>query len=213
MINQISSRSLKLLEDIIIINDLVNAKSNISTNTTDISSLETSFQDGCNTIMQAVTAKGSTPASNSPTDISTAINNIPTVSEISLVSNYKELKSAVAGSNVNTTAKTTVSNTVNLQAGKNYNIIAIAIGSVAGGSGGYSYVNSNWRIDSFNIVSSSNDNLQIIAEENSIGISQGCFSYKIIKINCTSDQTITATGAISGFYAPSISVGFFTINI
>ena len=36
------------------------------------------FQDGCDTISQAVIAKGQTPASNSPTDIAYAISRIPT---------------------------------------------------------------------------------------------------------------------------------------
>ena len=41
-----------------------------------LNALETSFPAGCNTIMDAVTAKGQTPASNSPSDIATAIGNI-----------------------------------------------------------------------------------------------------------------------------------------
>lgn len=39
----------------------------------DIEALETAFQDGCDIIEQAVIAKGQTPASNSPQDISDAI--------------------------------------------------------------------------------------------------------------------------------------------
>ena len=44
--------------------------------TSDISTLQSNFQDGCNTIASAVTAKGQTPASNSPSDIASAISNI-----------------------------------------------------------------------------------------------------------------------------------------
>ena len=40
--------------------------------------MQTSFQDGCNTIYNAVKAKGITPSSKSPADISTAISSIKT---------------------------------------------------------------------------------------------------------------------------------------
>ena len=47
----------------------------------EISTLQSNFQDGCNSIASAVTAKGQTPASNSLNDIITAINNITTSSQ------------------------------------------------------------------------------------------------------------------------------------
>ena len=50
-----------------------------------IDELASDFQDGCDTIVQAVTAKGQTPASNSPADIAIAIGNIST-SGISVIS-------------------------------------------------------------------------------------------------------------------------------
>ena len=68
------------------------AKAIPSTITTRLTNLETSFQDGCNTIMQAVTAKGQTPASNSPTDIAAAINAIPNISTI-----YGDIVAGVGG--------------------------------------------------------------------------------------------------------------------
>lgn len=43
-----------------------------------LDTMNSNFQAGCNTIVQAVTAKGQTPASNSPNDIATAISNIST---------------------------------------------------------------------------------------------------------------------------------------
>lgn len=43
-----------------------------------LTNIETSFTDGCDLIMRAVTAKGQIPASNSPSDISSAISNITT---------------------------------------------------------------------------------------------------------------------------------------
>lgn len=50
-----------------------------STNVQDaLDELASDFQDGCDIIVQAVTAKGQTPASNSPADISAAIANINT---------------------------------------------------------------------------------------------------------------------------------------
>lgn len=56
-----------------------------------LSSLETSFPAGCNTIMDAVTAKGQTPASNSPSDIATAISNISTNSNIKYIFNLSHI--------------------------------------------------------------------------------------------------------------------------
>lgn len=47
-----------------------------------LDTMNSNFQAGCNTIMQAVTAKGVTPASNSPSDISTAISNISTGADL-----------------------------------------------------------------------------------------------------------------------------------
>lgn len=46
----------------------------------DLDDVENSFQDSCNIIMDAVVAKGVTPASNSPLDIATAISQIETLS-------------------------------------------------------------------------------------------------------------------------------------
>lgn len=53
-----------------------------------IDELASDFQDGCDTIVQAVTAKGQTPASNSPQDIATAIENITTSSYVNSLSMY-----------------------------------------------------------------------------------------------------------------------------
>ena len=54
--------------------------------TSRVGALETSFPAGCNTIVSAVTAKGQTPASNSPSDIATAISNISTGPDLSILS-------------------------------------------------------------------------------------------------------------------------------
>jgi len=53
-------------------------KSDISELSTKISNLETSFQDGCDTIVSGCTTYGSTPTSNAPADIVNAIKTIYT---------------------------------------------------------------------------------------------------------------------------------------
>ena len=44
----------------------------------ELETVKTSFQAGCNTIVSSITAQGVTPKSNSPADISTAINTVAT---------------------------------------------------------------------------------------------------------------------------------------
>lgn len=66
--------------DDIAIGDTLTEGVNGNYETTDITSellsMKSSFTAGCNTIVSAVTAKGQTPVSNSPSDIATAIENI-----------------------------------------------------------------------------------------------------------------------------------------
>lgn len=60
-----------------------------------ISELKNSFQDGCNIIVEAVTAKGQTPASNSPIDIATAINNIESSKKVKVTYIYGGVSSTI----------------------------------------------------------------------------------------------------------------------
>lgn len=79
----------KATADIAIGDSLIDGTNYVSTNIgTELSSMKTSFQVGCNTIMSAVTAKGVTPTSNSPTDIATAIEGIETGPETECIYLY-----------------------------------------------------------------------------------------------------------------------------
>ena len=57
-------------------NDINNINNNIDSINTEINTMKVNFQVGCDTIVGALTAKGVTPTTNSPANISSAINNM-----------------------------------------------------------------------------------------------------------------------------------------
>ena len=184
-----------------------------------IGALETSFQGGCNTIMQAVTAKGSTPASNSPADIATAIGKIASIESSSMSVTWSGLASAIAPqvTTVNT-GDATASKSITLAAGKTYILFCVACGAVVSGysadnwQNASSYPNQNWRIQSFTVTSNkTNNTIEVITEQGSMVAGNGTFAYKIVRIKSTVSQTITATGRVTGFYKPSVAVGICQI--
>lgn len=79
---EVNGSFVKALDDISVGDTLEEGVNIETTNVGDeLSSMKESFTDGCDTIVQAVTAMGQTPASNSPSDIATAIENIETGDE------------------------------------------------------------------------------------------------------------------------------------
>ena len=169
--------------------------------------------------MQAVTAKGSTPASNSPTDIATAIGKIPTITSSTLNASWSGIASAIAPQlTTESTGSATASKAITLAAGKTYILFCVACGAVVAGysadnwKNASSYPNVNWRIASFTVTSNkTTDTIEVINEQGSTIAGNGTFAYKIIRIKSTVSQTITATGNVTGYYKPSIGVGMCQI--
>ena len=64
--------------DDLINSDVSNMRQELNELNSSLEQMKASFQDGCNTIYNAIVAKGVTPSSNSPDDIATAINSIAT---------------------------------------------------------------------------------------------------------------------------------------
>lgn len=190
---------------------------NLDNMITDIGNLKTSFQGGCNTIMQAVTAKGSTPASNSPSDIAAAIAAIPSIASGTLTGSMSDFASVITSSNSITSSPTiTATKTMSLTAGKTYLVLSIATGSVAGGyhSGDYqsaTYANVNWKLTSVTLSTNSSNTIQNILNRTSIAVGNGTISYRLDRITATVNQTLTASASVSGHYKPSVSTGLCII--
>ena len=193
------------------------AKAVPSTVASRISTLETSFQAGCNTIMQAVTAKGVTPASNSPADISAAINAIPSIASGTLTGTMSSIAASISTKGVHSSdGAASTSQKLTLTAGKTYIILSIATGAVCSGYGTdyqhpSTYPNTNWRLTSVTLSTNSSNTIQNLANQASIAAGNGTISYRIDRITATVNQTITASASVSGHYKPSVAVAMCLI--
>ncbi len=177
---------------------------------TTLSTMQSNFQAGCNTIATAITAKGvSTPSNSSPATIAANIAKIQTSVIPAYI--YSGTGAAMASTE---TGNATASASVTLLAGKRYVVITVANAGVGSGYNLYTYPGINWTLSG---VTASNTSGTVTNKKNSGQINsnvQCLCSYRVDEVTVsTANSTFTASATAGGSYKAAVQINIIAVCI